>query len=91
MKSTKQNPGGLAGSHGAVIALLGDHADDTCIRRPQQLRLATRRTIDLRLIWFRLEHADGLALEVRAKPYTTDDEMDHALAGAMAIFSGERL
>ena len=91
MVDPNERSGGLAGPHGAGIVLLGDHQHDSRARPPGQLRLPSRRTLNWRLIWFRLEHADGFVLEVRAKPHTTDGETADALSGVMAMFGGEPL
>lgn len=49
------------------------------------LQVTLRRTLEGRLVWFRVEHADGLALEVKARVDTTAAEMELARLGAIAM------
>lgn len=52
------------------------------------LQITLRRTLGGRLIWFRIENADGYALEVKARADTTAVEMEVARRGAIALLAG---
>jgi hypothetical protein len=54
----------------------------------ETLRVTIRTSLDDRLKWFRVENADGHALELRARPDTSPAEMESARQGAMAMLGG---
>jgi hypothetical protein len=70
----------------ADVSAFGENSDHIAGRCHSQQRLSLRRRLDGRLIWFRIDQADGYAIEAKATPSTDHGLMETALIAAKAVF-----